>query len=368
MKKIFWIIFSFLLTFGLIYACGGGGGGGNAANGTVSLFATDDISDYRQVTATITKVQLVHTGTGLTCDVLKDPQIIDIANLAGVLHMLDVSQCSSGPYNRIHIEFDKTVELMDKYNTPATCSFTSYKDDDFKPGHQPKQLQCDPNSGICTLDINGAVNVLANQYTNLALDFNLKEFDVEYFGQQNCTVTMKVSPLHASDIDDLKAHQGYKEGVTGYVSDLNTGVKTFTLKTKKGITFIVDYSQASYSNNPQPGIDDLLDFAAKNMLKVRVMSDNIDFVNSAIMAATIYVKVEGMVKNLSGNSFTLGNTAKGISISIDYSDAAAHAHVDGTLQNDTWVEVKLFGYDSVTIKYLAHEVEVEESSSMGTDD
>ena len=37
---------------------------------------------------------------------------------------------------------------------------------------------CDPVTNICSLDINGAVNVLARQDNKIGLDFNLKEFAV----------------------------------------------------------------------------------------------------------------------------------------------------------------------------------------------
>jgi len=112
----------------MFYSCGSGNGRGSTASGTIALYATDDMSNYKQVIATINKVQVVNTGTGATCDVLTTPVTINIANLTDVLQILNVADCPAVPYNRVHIEFNKSVELMDAADTTATCSFVSYKD------------------------------------------------------------------------------------------------------------------------------------------------------------------------------------------------------------------------------------------------
>jgi hypothetical protein len=169
----------------LFHSCSGGGSGssgGNTSSGTVALYATDDMSNQQQVIATINKVTILNTGSGASCDVLTAPTTINIADLSDVLQLLNVANCPAVPYNRLQIEFDKSVELMEQSGTQSSCSFTSYKDD----SNRPNVLQC--NDTTCTLDINGAVNVLVNQYNNVALDFNLKDFDVDNFGTPSCSV------------------------------------------------------------------------------------------------------------------------------------------------------------------------------------
>jgi hypothetical protein len=175
----------------MLYSCGHGSGN-VLSTGTVALFATDDISNYKQIISTINKVQLQQGANGMTCDVLTIPVTVDISNLSSVIQLLNVSNCFSGSYNKIHIEFEKSSMLMDQGNTSATCSFTSYKDNN----NQPNTLQC--NESNCSLDINGAVNVLANQSNRLVLDFDLKEFEVNNFPSANCSATTKISSLDTS--------------------------------------------------------------------------------------------------------------------------------------------------------------------------
>ncbi len=149
----------------LFHSCSGGGGGGATSSGVVGLYVTDDMSDYKQVIATINKVTVLNTGSGASCDVLTTPTTIDIASLKDVLQLLNTADCPAVPYNRIHIEFNKTVDIMDPSGGPSSCSFVSYKDD----LDRPNTLMC--NGNVCTLDINGAVNVLMNHPTKVALDF-----------------------------------------------------------------------------------------------------------------------------------------------------------------------------------------------------
>lgn len=345
------------------YACGGGSGG-NTSTGTVSLYLTDDMGDFKQVLITLDKVQLLHTGSGTACDLLSEPETLDLANLAGVLQLLDISECPVQPYNRVRLEFAKAVGLMDQNGDPGECLFESYKDK-VNP-NQPNVLNC--LDGDCTLSSNGGINVIADTINPFALDFDLKNFEVADFGQPECRVTLRVEPQNSNDIDDKMA-AGYKKSTTGYVSDLDIDADSFTLTTKKGAVFPVDYAQALYQGASQPDLDGLLQFAADHGLRVRVMTTGIDIAGgSAIVAATIYVKLEGRVGGLDdlNHLFVLTNTAKGIAITVDYSDAAGHGRVEGNLADDSWVETKLFGSASDT--YLAHEVEVEDENADDTDD
>jgi hypothetical protein len=357
----------------LFHSCSSGGdgssNGGGTSSGTVALYVTDDMSDNQQVIATIDKVTLVSTGTGNTCDVLTTPTTINIADLADVLQLLNVANCPAVPYNRLHIEFEKSVELMDHSGTQSSCSFTSYKDD----SDRPNVLQC--NGTTCMLDINGAVNLLANQNSKVALDFRLKDFDVDNFGTTQCSVTMKVSPIHVEEFENL----GHREAITGLVSNLTTSTHTFDL-TKHHIVSHVVYSDIT--STQQPGLDDLLLRAEQDGLKTQVTASTIDFPNrwidatkmhnddglvsavtTTIDASKILVKVEGLVSALTTTSFSLSYDT-GKTIGIDFSKAA----VKGTLANNAQAEVKLYSFDSTSADFLAAFVEVEFEASCPNDD
>ncbi len=367
MKKIMIVIGIFFLVIVFIYACSNsGGGGGSSSSGTVVLYATDDPGyDFSQIEITVNRVQFIHTGRDVRCDLLTTPTTIDIANLENVLQMLAVGECGGRQYNRLRIEFEKQVWLMhEDESTSEPCSLTSYKDEH----DNPNILYCDGDT--CAIDINGAVNVLAKQDNLMALDFELKEFEVEDFGLPTCSVTMKVKPLHGHDFDDKK-YEGYKEGVTGYVTSLPVPEdNTFELTTKWQTTFTVDYSGATYAEAPQPGIYTLLELARDHALKVRVMSDTIDISGSSpIDASVLFIKAEGKLTglNLVDETFNLSNPSKnGLSISVDFSDAAEYQRIDGDLAENIWVEVKLYGF--IDPDYLAHEVEVEDEDHDETDD
>ncbi len=332
-----------LLTAGVILLnCSGGGGG--TSSGKVALYATDCMSDYKQVIATINEVSVMNTGSGATC-VLLDSQsttTIDIANLSNVLQLLNVADCPAVPYNRLHIEFARSVELMDSLDSSTTCSFVSYKDEH----HHVNTLQC--TGETCTLDINGAVNVLVNQHNEVALDFDLKDFDVDQ-SDTSCSVTMKVSPIHGEGFKHLVR----PKAITGLVSNLTTSTDTFTL-TKHHLSLNVLYS--GITSTRQPGLDDLLLRAQQDGLRTRVTASTFDYADKTIEASEILVKVEGLVSNLTTTNHTLTLTyKKDKTMTVDFSKAA----VKGTLANDAWVEVKLYGYDGTSANFLAAMIEVE---------
>jgi len=362
MKKNF-LLTVITLALGLLYyACGGGSGSGGS--GTVPLYMTDDTGNFTQVVMTLNSVRLVHTSTGTSCDLLTEPESIDIANLEGVLQLLDTTECPIQPYNRVNIEFEKAVALMDVNGESGECLFGSYKTND-NPD-QPNVLVC--NDGVCVISINGGINTIADTVNPFALDFDLKNFVVNNFGLPECSVTMKVEPQNNNDIDK-KIAAGYRKSVTGYVSALDVDADSFTLTTKKGSVFTVVYSLALYRGASQQGLDELLAYAADRGLRARVMAADIDVSGAgAISATTIYVKVAGMVSGLDNLNylFNLGNTAKNIMIAVDYTNAFNFDKVEGTLADDVWVESKLFGFDLDT--YFAHEVEVEEEDAVETDD
>jgi hypothetical protein len=336
----------------VLFSCGGNDGSGS---GTVAVYVTDDLGTYSQVTATINSVQLVSTGTPTaTCDVLTTPVTLNIANLTNVLQLVNVAQCPARPYNRIRIDFERNVELMSEPTQTTLCSFTSLKD--MGSGRQPDVLHCDPATNTCRLDINGAVNVLANQTDKIALDFDLKNFSVNPTGVTGCEVTMKVSPVHANQFGTRL------EAITGIVSGLNTTAKTFDL-TRGPRTFHVLYSGIITSD--QPGLDLLLHRAQDDRLRTKVMSSNIDIMNNTINASSIRVKVEGIVSDLvSGSTFTVVYQNGTKTIGVDYSGAI---EVSGTVQEGFWVDVKLYGNSGIDNEFLASDVEVE-SMGMMTED
>jgi len=324
----------------LFNSCSGGNSGGGTSSAEVALYATDCMSDYKQVIATINKVTIMNTGSGATCDLLNSQSTttIDIANLSNVLQLLNVADCPAVPYNRLHIEFAKSVELMDSLGSQATCTFVSYKDE----AHHVNTLQC--MGDTCSLDINGAVNVLANHHNEVALDFNLKDFDVDNFGTA-CTVTMKVSPIHGEGFK----HLAHPKAITGLVSNLTTSTDTFTL-TKHHLSLTALYS--GITSTQQPGLDDLLLQAEQDGLRTQVTTSTFDYANKTIEASAIFVKVEGLVSNLTTTTLTLSYNM-GKTIPVDFSKAV----VKGTLADDAFAEVKLYGYDGTN--FLAARIGVE---------
>jgi hypothetical protein len=340
-----------IIASALLYACSGGGSGGgtfstagaSSTKGTVGLYLTDDMSMYTQVTATVERVQLVSTGTGTSCDLLNAPVSVNISNMAGIMQLVDVTQCPSGPYNRYRIEFDKSVQLVSGTSgTPSLCFFTSY----MKHGHgNPNKLACDPATDICTLDITGAVNVLAQMDNKVALDFDLKNFIVANLGMPNCTVTMKVHPLTPRQM------QPFIESITGLVSNLSTTAMTFDLTTRSTRTFSVLYS--GISGTAQPDLDTLLQRAQDEQLWTQVTSSTIDFPTNTITADKIEVKVAGTISGVTGTSFTLYSGQTG-TIVVDYGAAV----VSGIPVDGSWIRVKLIGHDQASGDFIADKVEV----------
>lgn len=339
MKKSMFLLL-FLGLIGFIYSCGGGGGG-TSPSGNVSFYVTDAMSDqYRQVAATLNSVSLVNSESGEQCVLLDNSTSVDIATLANEILLLGAPNCPAGNYDRIHAELSNSVVITNSAGVTQTCTFVSYNQNSNNP---PDVLNCNGNN--CTLDVNGAVNVFANQNNKLGLDFELKNFVVNDFPNPDCTVTMKVSPLNASDMMG-KMGQGYMESVEGRISLLNATDKTFTLSGEDR-SFTVDYNGVS-----QQGIDKLLPFAQDNNLEVRVLANSIDL-GSAITATGIYVMDEGMVSNLdaSGMTFVLGN-----GITVDYSSALVEGET--ALANGVQAEVSLMGTNGTA--YIANKVEVDE--------
>lgn len=319
--------------------------------GTVAVYLTDSMGDYQQVIATVNRVMVLNSGSGASCTIMSEPVTVDLAGLAGVLQFVNAADCPAGEYNRLRIEFARSVQLLNGAGMPSACSFASYRDD---AGSKPDVLQCDPATDNCTLDINGAVNVLVRRATAIGLDFDLKKFDVEHFGDPaSCAVTMKVSPLHASWLGQC----ALPRAVTGRVSGLDTGVRTFLL-TKGNNTFTVDYS--GIPETDLPGIDVLLQRAQDHGLPAKVMCPSIDFPSGGITATSIEVMTEGGVSGLvaAETTFTLTDRMNRQMV-VFY---GLPARVDGIIAEGAWVKVALYGYDGANDRFLAVRVEREDDT------
>jgi hypothetical protein len=179
-----------LLVAVTLYACGGSdGGGGSPGSTTVSGYVTDDLGGYDSVELTVNSVQLRHTG-GRSCEIITGPLPIDAAELGRdqLIENVDTTTCEVGPYNRLHVEVLEDVKLRQTAGGQLqSCKFVSYYDDN---SMLPNRLAC--ANGVCSLDITGAVNLVAGIHEHVALDVDLKQFIVETM-PTGCEVTLKVS-------------------------------------------------------------------------------------------------------------------------------------------------------------------------------
>lgn len=340
-----------------LFACGGGSGG-STDSATVSAYVTDDLGDYDSVTFTLNTVQLRHT-SGRTCEIIHGPLTIDAAELGHdqIVEHVDTTTCEPGPYNRLYVQLDDDVTLrhtdMQQQSVTEQCKFVSYYDDS---SARPNRLAC--VNGTCSLEITGAVNLVAGNHEHVALDADLKEFTVAYT-TASCEVTLKVSPLHASD----KLAAGYQMSLSGYVSSLNPTIDQFVL-TVAGSPYTVLYAGVT----DQTGLDPLLERAATDQLKTRVRCATIDS-NTTPPTCTaqsdptqplkaITVKTDGTVSalNASLQTFTLGYGA-GMLLPVNYAKATELGKVSGTLANSATAEVALHGFN--LDYFLAREVKVE---------
>jgi hypothetical protein len=340
----------------LLHACGGGGDGGGspAGSATVSSYVTDDLGSYDSVVFTLNSVQLRHP-SGRSCTIIQGPLQIDAAELGRekIVEHVDTTTCEAGPYNRLHVELDDDVTLQQTVNGQPVvnaCKFVSYYDDN---SSRPNRLAC--ANGTCSLDITGAVNLVARNHEHLALDADLKQFTVDTT-KTPCEVTLKVSPLHAED----KIAAGYRLSLTGTVTALDAPASRFVLMVR-GIPYAVDYAGVT----DQPDLGTLLGRASTDGLRTTVRCQSINTATSPAIciAATvtlqplkaISVKAEGTVSVLVPPTFTLGYGA-GKTLPVNYAKAVELGKVEGVLAESVAAEVKLYGV--ALPNFLAREVEV----------
>jgi hypothetical protein len=341
-----------LLTAVSLYACGGSSGDGSASSTMVSAYVTDDLGGYDSVVLTVNSVQLRHT-MGRSCEIIRGPLEFDAAELGRdqLVEQVDTTTCAAGPYNRLHVEVNEGVTLQQTAGSqPELCKFVSYYDDN---SSRPNRLAC--ANGVCSLDITGAVNLVAGDHEHVALDADLKQFVVNNMVTP-CEVTLKVSPLRAGD----KIAAGYRTSLSGTVSNLDTAAHRFTLSVA-GNPYTVLYVGVT----DQDGLDALLGRAATDGLRTIVRCQAIDasMTPPTCTAQTveplkaITVKAEGTVSALDTGlqTFTLGYGA-GTMLPVSYGTAAMLGKVQGTLADNAAAEVKLYGFNSSF--FLAREVEV----------
>ena len=344
-----------LLAAATLYACGSGGGGGSAGSTTVFGYITDDLGGYESVNLTLNSAQLRHP-SGRSCEIIAGPLEFDAAVLGRdqIVEHVDTTTCEAGPYNRLYVELDENVTLQQTSGgTPQDCKFVSYYDDN---SIRPNRLAC--TNGICSLEITGAVNLIAGTRENVALDVDLKEFTVDTTPTP-CEVTLKVSPVHA----DNKLAAGYRTALSGTVSGLDAAIDRFTL-TVKGNPYTVDYTGVT----DQDGLDALLERAATDQLRTTVRCQVIDTSTTPhtciaqtvaaqpLKAITVMAKGTISAWVEAAQTFTLGYGA-GTTLPVSYAKAAELGKVEGTLAENAVAKVGLYGSDSTN--FLARVVEVE---------
>ncbi len=334
------------------------GGSGNAplSDPLVGLSITGDAAHFRQVVVTVEKIQILNTGTGAFCDVLSVPINIDLADLAKIMQLSNITGCGEGAYDTINIELDRSVQLMTASSgtttrTVSLCSFASYRDEE----KRTRALQC--SGPLCALEISAAVNVLAKQDNRLALDFNIKDSDVvNPDDPSTCALTVNVSHLDETEMNTL----AYPEAIIGLVSELTVTNRTFNL-VRGALSLTVDYS--AIPAEQQPGLDDLLQLALNDSLRVKVVSPKIGMANATINASAVFVKIEGISPNLntmlSPLMLTFGAGGSAETIPINFKDA----DLSGMPADNGWVIVRLYGSDGTN--YLASRIIVEPSGMSG---
>ncbi len=179
-----------ILTTLILTSCGGGTSSSSGSH-TASLFVTDDLStNYQQVLVTIYKVEFEKSSDGSTITAFDDPQGVtyDLRELSGVMAMLTGSSLEPGSYNRVLITVGRDIVLVDNTGTQIT------------PNPQFEEntwTVC--SGGQCTVEVPGAVNVIAGG--SVILDFDLKQFTYD-------SVTNTVSAKVVVDADGSK-HSKY---------------------------------------------------------------------------------------------------------------------------------------------------------------
>jgi hypothetical protein len=249
------------------------------------------------------------------------------------MNFIAEANCPAASYNRILIAFGRDFAVEDKEGKESSCTLTSFRG----MGNQPNVLQC--GGSVCTMEINGAVNVLMKQKNSLSLNFNIKEFDVQGFGTSDaCTVTLKTTPICSSQTTTGEP-TNLPEGITGLVSHVSPSARSFDL-TMGHKTYTVLYSEITSS--AQPGLENVLQRAQDDGLRLTVLASNLRPAGGVITASSLFMNIGGVVSDLNTEQGTCTLTYKhGRTIDILYQDAATL----GSLKNGDTIMLTITGYD-----------------------
>lgn len=223
-------VIMFLGIITMFFACGSGGGGGGGSSSGVSgsgtLFITDDLSvDFRQVIATIYKVEFVRSSDGTRIPVFDDALGIsyDLSELSSVMARLPNASIPAGNYSGVYVTVGSELILVDK---------TGMRINPNPNFAQNAYTVC--SAGQCTIEVAGTISVADNQ--RVVLDFDLKQFT---YDPASNLVTAKV----VLDADGSQ-HSRYNElkdddyDLKGIVESINAG--SFTLRVIKAEHFLPD--------------------------------------------------------------------------------------------------------------------------------
>ncbi len=353
-KSRFMAVLTLMFGAGFLLAgCGGGGGGGAPAASTpgtsvsqsapVGLFMTDDASGFRQVSAVINSVTLLNTSSGDSCTVLSGPVNIDLANLSNVMELVKTSTCPAGSFDKVRIVFSNSVGLTNSSGVSGPCSFTA-----FSPGQpSPDTMSCSGNN--CTMDLNTPVNIVAGQNNRAGLDFDLKNFNVTGFGGGACSMTMRVNPLNAQEMDQ----KGYPAGISGMITSATDNTVTMNTGTR---SFVINTPVMGQSNS-----QGLMGLAAKNV-PAMANCTGFDFDSGTCQSGQVMAVATGTVSGLNpGNNTFMLTLADGTPITVNYSSPG----VKGTLANGQPAVVKLFNISASSGQFGASASQVSSHAGMG---
>ena len=343
-----------------LYSCGNSS---TAGSGTVALYATDaPLDGASRVEVGIKEIRIEHTGTGQSCVVFApdQPYRVDLTDLQGTMQLLDLTNCPAGEYNRLVVTLEQSpVDVLYDNNgdgTPEayTCSLTDYDPERHqnKPRPLPNRTVCDSSAGECYLYVTGAVNILANQTTDVALDFSVKDSEIEIDTSVNppsCTVAFKVYPLHAKEVEDHMKKEGKEHEIKGTIVEntLDTTANTFDLS-MGSMTFTVNYDDSIGQ-----GVDDILQLALDYGQSVEVECSSLDLNNATCTANEIEVKVKGTATDVDQSNMI-------VSVDIDgdgTNDIDVKVNEIEDVEPGKTVEVEVTGYDSSQNLYLGEEAE-----------
>lgn len=190
-----YIILMIACTFGVIAIIGSGGGSSSKnpptvvpSTGTVSVFATDNLSDdYSAVWIKLKKITAIDT-TGKTIELFKNDsgEVINLKQLNGVGRLINTKSVPVATYNDFDVTLANDVKLIPTAGGEinATLSATS-------------------SDGV--IELKGELAVAAGQVTGFALDFDLKQFTYDAGTNRVVPVVLFKGPKEVIDLPVIYA-------------------------------------------------------------------------------------------------------------------------------------------------------------------